>query len=139
MTSRECLIPAYCEDCHPRTFSWTANDCKGWNTGGSAATVSQMSERGGMHDPKAANRLGCLLVLLPALALFIVMPDAIHVWQAPWSNPLLWLLACIVSWLGLRWLIERTMSALRQPARFLVCGLLLAASVLIVILILRSV
>jgi hypothetical protein len=98
-----------------------------------------MGELDGTDDQNAGNRLGCLLVLLPALAFFIVMPDAAHVWQPPRSNPLLWLLTATASWFGLRWLIDRPVAALRKPTRFLVWGVLLAASTILAALILRSV
>src|SRR5687767_13430203 len=98
-----------------------------------------MSERGVTDEPKAGNRLGCLLVFLPTVSFFIVMPDAAHVWEAPWSNPLLWLVVGIASWLALRWLIDLPVAALRKPTRFLVCGLLLTASVLLAVQILRSI
>jgi hypothetical protein len=73
------------------------------------------------------------------LGFFIVMPDAMHVWKKPWSNPLLWLLAAIGSWFAMRWLIDGPIAALRTPTRFLIWGLMLALSVLLAALILRSV
>ena len=98
-----------------------------------------MRELDAIEEQKAGNRLGCLLVLLPASAFFIVMPDAAHVWRTPWSNPLLWLLAVVVSWFGLRRVINGPIAALGRPTRLLVWGLLLVASVVIAVLILRSV
>jgi hypothetical protein len=98
-----------------------------------------MRELDAIDQQTAGNRLGCLLVLLPALAFFFVMPDAAHVWSSPWSNPLLWLLSVVASWFGLRWLINRPIAALQRPTRFLAWGLLLAASVALAVFILRSV
>lgn len=97
-----------------------------------------MSEFNVPGEQKAGNRLGCLLVLLPTLAFLIVMPDALHVWQPPWSNPMLWLLAAIAAWFGLRWLIDGPIETLRSPTRVAVWGALLGASGILAALILRS-
>jgi hypothetical protein len=111
----------------------------GWKTDISAATLRPMTYRGVIDEPKAGNRLGCLLVLLPMMAFFVVMPDAVHLWSKPWANPLLWLVAGLGSWLCLRWLIDKPLGTLARGTRLLTWGLLLTISLLLAAQIIRSV
>jgi len=97
-----------------------------------------MTERYIIEDPKAGNRLGCALVLLPFFAFLIVLPDAVHIWPPPWSNPLLWLIGSVALWLGLRWLIDKPIGQVGRWPRLIIYGLLLAVSATIATQIVRS-
>ena len=90
-------------------------------------------------EGKAGNRLGCLLVTLPFLAFAFVMPDAIHVWDPPFANPLLWIAGGIVIWLGLRWLIEAAVKSLPRALRRSILGLMILCSGALAVLILMLV
>ena len=89
-------------------------------------------------DAKMGSRLGCILVLWPFFAFLIVLPDAAHIWPRPWTNPLLWLIGSVLLWLVLRWLIDKPIGGLRRWPRFIMYGLLIAASVAVAMQIIRS-
>ena len=87
-----------------------------------------MTERSILGGSEAGNRLGCALVVLPFAAFLIVLPDAVHIWPQPWSNPLLWLIGSVAIWLVLRWLIDKPVSQVGRRQRLVIYGLLLAVS-----------
>lgn len=77
--------------------------------------------------------------MLPFLAFAFVMPEAIHVWEPPLANPLLWIAVGIVLWLGLRWLIDASIKVISPTTRLLVWGIMIVASAALALLIVRSV
>ena len=97
-----------------------------------------MAERSIIDDPKVGNRLGCIVVLLPFLALLAVLPDAVHIWPQPWANPFLWLIGSVALWLVLRWLIDKPARQLGRWPRLIVFGLLLGISAMLAVQIIRS-
>jgi hypothetical protein len=91
--------------------------------------LAVVSMRNHEREPSSASSLGCLLVLAPFLAFFIVWPDALHVWPKPWANLPLWIVGAVVVWLGLRLLLMRAATLRAWTRTILYCGLVAASAV----------